>query len=77
MGVVILSCCQRFCLGPAYVSSHYLVQAFVGVFDTRSPLKLEYVYMVLLAKRFGVTPRRHSGFMTDSLSGGFFFPVQA
>ena len=46
----------RFCLGPAYVLSHYLVRAFVGVFDTRRPLKLEDVNMGLLAKRFGVTP---------------------
>ena len=67
----------RFCLGPAYVLSHYLVQAFVGVFDTRSPLKLEDVYMGLLAKRFRVTLRRHRGFMADSLNGRFFFSVQA
>ena len=63
----------RFCLGPAYVLSHYLVQAFVGVFHTRRPLKLEDVYMGLLAKRFRVTPRRHRGFITDSLNGRFFF----
>ena len=44
----------------------------MGVFDTRRPLKLEDVYMGLLAKRFGVTPRRHRGFMTDSLNGRFF-----
>ena len=29
--------------------------------------------MGLLAKRFGVTPRRHRGLMTDSLNGRFFF----
>ena len=61
----------------AYVLSHYLVQAFVGVFDTRSRLKLEDVYMGLLAKSFHVTPRRHSGFMTDSLNRRFFLIVQA
>ena len=42
----------------------------------RSRLKLEDVSMGLLAKRFGVTPRRHRGFMTDSLNGRFF-SVQA
>ena len=66
----------KICLGPAYVLSHYLVRAFVGVFDTRRPLKLEDVYMGLLAKRFDVTPRRHRGFMTDSVNGRFF-SVQA
>ena len=29
--------------------------------------------MGLLAKRFRVTPRRHRGFITDSLNGRFFF----
>ena len=52
------------------------IRVFVGVFDTSRPLKLEDVYMGLLAKRFGVTPRRHRGFMTDSLNGRFF-SVQA
>ena len=49
------------------------MQAFVGVFGTRSPLKLEDIYMGLLAKRFSVTPRRHRGFMKASLNGRFFF----
>ena len=30
--------------------------------------------MGLLAKRFGVTPRRPRGFMTDSLNATFLFP---
>ena len=38
-----------------------------------SRLKLEDFSMGLLAKRFGVTLRRHRGFMTDSLNGRFFF----
>ena len=43
---------------------------------TRSPLKLKDVYMGLLAKRFGVTPRRPRGFITDSLNATFLFPLK-
>lgn len=55
----------KFCVGPAYVLSMDLVRQFVNIFDPRKPLKLEDVYMGMLAERVGVTPRRHPGFMTD------------
>lgn len=42
------------------------------LYRSGSPLKLEDVYMGLLAKCFGVTLRRHRGFMTDSLNERFF-----
>lgn len=60
-------------LRPAHILAHYLVRAFVGVFDTRSPLTREDVYMGLLAKSFGVTPRSHRGFMRDSFMEDIFF----
>ena len=55
----------RFCLGPAYVLSIDLVRQFVDIFDPKKPLKLEDVYMGMLAERVGVTPRRHRGFRTN------------
>ena len=59
----------KFCVGPAYVMSRDLVVKVVEIFDTRNPLKLEDVYMGLLMKRLGVTPRRHRGFKTDIFDG--------
>ena len=55
----------RFCLGPAYVLSIDLVRQFVNIFDPKKPLKLEDVYMGMLAERVGVSPRRHRGFRTN------------
>lgn len=55
----------RFCLGPAYVLSIDLVRQFVDIFDPKKPLKLEDVYMGMLAERVGATPRRHRGFRTN------------
>ena len=55
----------KFCLGPAYVLSVDLVRQFVSIFDPKKPLKLEDVYIGMLAERVGVTPRGHSGFMTN------------
>lgn len=55
----------RFCLGPAYVLSKDLVRQFVEIFDPKKPLKLEDVYIGLLAERVGVSPRRHRGFSTN------------
>lgn len=55
----------RFCLGPAYVLSKDLVHQFVDIFDPKKPLKLEDVYMGMLAERVGVNPRRHRGFRTN------------
>ena len=55
----------RFCLGPAYVLSIDLVRQFVDKFDPKKPLKLEDVYVGMLAERVGVTPRRHRGFRTN------------
>lgn len=55
----------KFCLGPAYVLSVDLVRQFVNIFDPKNPLKLEDVYIGLLAERIGITPRGHRGFMTN------------
>lgn len=55
----------RFCLGPAYVLSIDVVRQFVDIFDPKKPLKLEDVYMGMLAERVGVSPRRHHGFRTN------------
>ena len=55
----------RFCLGPAYVLSKDVVRQFVNIFDPKKPLKLEDVYMGMLAERVGVSPRRHHGFRTN------------
>ena len=56
----------KFCLGPAYVLSMDLVHRFVEIFDPRKPLKLEDVYIGMLAAKVGVTPRKHQGFQTYS-----------
>lgn len=37
----------------------------VDIFDPKKPLKLEDVYMGMLAERVGVSPRRHHGFRTN------------
>ena len=42
-----------------------VVLQFVNIFDPKKPLKLEDVYIGMLAERVGVTPRGHSGFMTN------------
>ena len=42
-----------------------VVRQFVDILDPKKPLKLEDVYMGMLAERIGVSPRRHRGFRTN------------
>ncbi|XP_078358281.1 beta-1,3-galactosyltransferase 5-like [Oculina patagonica] len=55
----------KFCVGPAYVLSVDVVRQFVSIFEPKKPLKLEDVYIGLLAERVGVKPQGHRGFITN------------